>query len=153
MKISQKWISLFPTVLLVGMVAVLWPATRVRASERTANARSLKDIKAYCIDYTWATHTWRHVFARPGSWSGANPADYVKWYKTIGANVISRRGHADQSAEACLRPQNTGAGLEANSQGRQGSQPQLHHLADGEQTHVAGRGEFKDIQAGGLADG
>lgn len=74
--------------LLLAATGLLTPATSAQAGEPMAKVKTPKQIKAYCIDYNWATHTRRHMFASPGSWSAANPADYVKWYKTMGANVI-----------------------------------------------------------------
>lgn len=48
---------------------------------------SLKDIKAYCIDFNWGLGR-RPVFAKPGQWKDADPAKHVAWYKAIGTNVI-----------------------------------------------------------------
>ena len=50
---------------------------------------AIKDIKAYCIDFNWATTGGkRKPFASPGTWAKADPAQHVAWYKAIGANVI-----------------------------------------------------------------
>jgi len=42
-------------------------------------------IKAYSIDFNWVGG---RKFAPPGTWSNADPAEHVAWYKAIGANVI-----------------------------------------------------------------
>jgi uncharacterized lipoprotein YddW (UPF0748 family) len=52
-------------------------------------ASEIKDIKAYCLDFNWVNSARkRKPFAAPGTWSGADPAEHVAWYKAIGANVI-----------------------------------------------------------------
>lgn len=63
--------------LLVALPVMLRAAETQSASE--------SEIKAYCLDFNWGG---RRQFAKPGSWKNADPAEHVKWYKTIGANVI-----------------------------------------------------------------
>ncbi len=62
--------------------SALIPGTAATAGAAPATVR---DIKAYCLDFNWGA---RRAFARPGTWAGADPAKHVAWYKTIGANVI-----------------------------------------------------------------
>lgn len=58
-------------------------------AEAPPKASEIKDIKAYCIDFNWAaTGRKRKPFASPGTWAGADPAEHVAWYKTMGVNVI-----------------------------------------------------------------
>ena len=49
-----------------------------------ADPASIKDIKAYCLDFNWAGKSP----APPGLWKDADPAQHVAWYKAMGANVI-----------------------------------------------------------------
>ena len=46
-----------------------------------------KHIKAYCIDYNWGSGGV-HGFAKPGLWAEAEPEAHVKWYASLGCNVI-----------------------------------------------------------------
>ena len=41
-------------------------------------------IKAFCIDFNW----FRTIFAPPGHWADASPAEHVAWYHEMGANTI-----------------------------------------------------------------
>lgn len=41
-------------------------------------------IKAFSIDFNWV----KDRFAPPGTFSGADPATHVKWYKELGVNTI-----------------------------------------------------------------
>ncbi|MCH7226101.1 hypothetical protein [Haloferula sp. A504] len=52
---------------------------------RAAKPAVPDSIKSYCLDFNWGG---RRQFAAPGSWSQADPAQHVAWYKAIGANVI-----------------------------------------------------------------
>ena len=66
---------------IIGLASLV-PAT-------AAEPAAPKDIKAYCLDFNWAASgRKRKPFAKPGTWAGADPAQHVAWYKTIGANVI-----------------------------------------------------------------
>jgi hypothetical protein len=83
------------TAMIIGLAAVaLLSPINLKAHEgggeqtKPATA-SIKEIKAYCIDFNWAaTSRKRKPFAAPGAWASANPAEHVAWYKAIGANVI-----------------------------------------------------------------
>ena len=55
------------------------------SGQAAADAQSIREIKAYCLDFNWGG---RRTFARPGTWRDANPAAHVAWYKAMGANVI-----------------------------------------------------------------
>jgi len=44
-------------------------------------------LKAYCIDFNWANLGTGRV-SEPGLWADADPVEHVKWYKSLGANVI-----------------------------------------------------------------
>ena len=49
------------------------------------------NIRAYCIDFNWATDGQNravNAFAAPGAWADADPARHVAWYKQLGVNVI-----------------------------------------------------------------
>ena len=72
---------------LILVMAVTTSAAEPQAEGVPAASAKVEDIKAYCLDFNWAV-TWRRVFARPGSWAGADPASHVAWYKAMGANVI-----------------------------------------------------------------
>ncbi len=86
-----------PRELVLGL-SLAWMAcvfiTTVHAEtppavEKKTNAAEAKDIKSYCIDFNWQPTGRRgRPFAKPGQWSGADPAAHVAWYKAIGANVI-----------------------------------------------------------------
>lgn len=55
-------------------------------SELSASQPSkIEEIKSYCLDFNWGG---RRRFAKPGSWSNADPAEHVAWYKAMGVNVI-----------------------------------------------------------------
>jgi hypothetical protein len=44
-------------------------------------------IKAFCIDFNWGPGG-ENGFAGPGVWADADPAEHVRWYTGLGANVI-----------------------------------------------------------------
>lgn len=69
--------------MLVGSVMV-WPSIGVAEREST---HMNTNIKSYCLDFNWKTGN-QHVFADPGTWRDADPAEHVAWYKAVGANVI-----------------------------------------------------------------
>ena len=69
---------LIPTVIAASFI------TRALGEDTPADPASIKDIKAYCLDFNWRNN----AIAPPGSWKDADPAQHVAWYKTMGANVI-----------------------------------------------------------------
>jgi len=70
--------------LLAGAAALpLWRPGDARA------AATPKQIKAFCIDFNWHhARGERAVFAKPGRWADASPAEHVNWYHDLGANTI-----------------------------------------------------------------
>lgn len=54
-----------------------------------------KPVKAFCIDFNWGDKG----ASEPGLYAQADPAEHVRWYRDLGANVIqtfcvSYNGHA-----------------------------------------------------------
>jgi hypothetical protein len=79
---------LIAACLLLGAMGLASTA-EPKSDDVEANPASIKDIKAYCLDFNWAaTGRKRKPFASPGTWAGADPAEHVAWYKAMGANVI-----------------------------------------------------------------
>ena len=73
---------------LVLTSSLAWAVLGMAAPAVAAPAAT-DEIKAYCLDFNWApTHRRGKPFAKPGLWAGADPAEHVAWYKTMGANVI-----------------------------------------------------------------
>ena len=73
---------------LVLTCSLAWTVLGMAAPAAAAPAAT-DEIKAYCLDFNWApTHRRGKPFAKPGLWAGADPAEHVAWYKTMGANVI-----------------------------------------------------------------
>ncbi len=64
---------------------VAWLDKNGGKAARTDQPVEIEDIKAYCLDFNWGA---RRSFAKPGSWSKADPAAHVAWYKAMGVNVI-----------------------------------------------------------------
>ncbi|MCX6872930.1 MAG: hypothetical protein NTW21_03855 [Verrucomicrobia bacterium] len=93
---------------MIGAVSAAEP----QVTHAPVTPGNVKDIKAYCLDFTWAaTGRKRKPFAAPGTWAGADPAEHVAWYKAMGANVIqtfcaSNNGYACMYKEAdwLIRP-------------------------------------------------
>lgn len=49
------------------------------------------NIKAYCLDFNWATNSQNravNAFAAPGVWADADPKRHMAWYKQLGVNTI-----------------------------------------------------------------
>jgi hypothetical protein len=65
-------------ILFVASVTIPAQASR-------PNPDSIKQIKAYCLDFNWAG---RKGFAPSGTWKDADPAACVEWHKQVGSNVI-----------------------------------------------------------------
>jgi len=51
---------------------------------RPSSDRFPRPVKAFCIDFNW--HQGRA--APPGTYAHADPAEHVRWYRDLGANVI-----------------------------------------------------------------
>lgn len=76
----------FVSRILLGVALC---ASSVHPSLRAESAPEKEGIKAYCLDFNWAPTSRRgRPFAKPGTWSGADPAAHVAWYQEMGANVI-----------------------------------------------------------------
>jgi hypothetical protein len=47
-------------------------------------------IKSFDIDFNWLYDptTKRSQFAPPGHWADANPEEHIRWYGSLGANVV-----------------------------------------------------------------
>ena len=41
-------------------------------------------IKAFCLDFNWD----QGKFAHPGHWADADPEEHIRWYESLGANVV-----------------------------------------------------------------
>lgn len=78
--------------LALGLFVTLnvWaPIVRAEDAASAPDASSIKEIKAYCLDFNWVGSGRRKYFAPPGTWAKeADPAAHVAWYKQLGANVI-----------------------------------------------------------------
>ena len=72
-------------ILTVAVTVSLCAMTMV-AAEETSRADE-EGIKAYCIDFNWGPGG-PNAFTAPGIWADADPKEHVKWYKSLGANVI-----------------------------------------------------------------
>jgi len=70
--------------LIIAGVFVLGMQATMVCAEEASKLPDLKPIKAYCLDFNWD----KGFYAEPGTWAGADPAQHVAWYKTMGANVI-----------------------------------------------------------------
>lgn len=68
---------------IICMGAILIGLTLALGSDN----RAPEPIKAFCIDFNWG-EGGVNGFARPGLWADADPAEHVRWYKALGANVI-----------------------------------------------------------------
>ena len=53
----------------------------------TSQKTEIEEIRAYNIDFNWG-EGGPNGFAKPGLWADANPADHVRWYASMGCNVI-----------------------------------------------------------------
>jgi hypothetical protein len=74
---------------MIGTALAAEPGDASVSAAPASAPASVKDIKAYCLDFNWAaTGRKRKPFAAPGTWAGADPAAHVAWYKAMGANVI-----------------------------------------------------------------
>ena len=84
--LKMKTSSILLYLLLAGALTLLSPSS---VAQPPPKASELKAIKSYCLDFNWAaTGRKRKPFAAPGTWAGADPAQHVAWYKTMGVNVI-----------------------------------------------------------------
>ena len=45
------------------------------------------EIRAFCLDFNWRPGEPK-AFAAPGLWADASPAEHVRWYQDLGANLI-----------------------------------------------------------------
>jgi len=52
------------------------------------DAKRIKDIKAYCVDFNWEKPYGRPRLARLGAFADSDPARHFAWYKMLGVNVI-----------------------------------------------------------------
>jgi len=77
---KTKAIALFLAMVMVGVASAQTP----QAAKAAVDAKSIKDIKAYCIDFNW----WRRNLASPGGFANTDPAVHLAWYKMMGVNVI-----------------------------------------------------------------
>jgi len=68
-------LMLATTSLTLGQSPVPDPAT-------------MKDIKAYCLDFNWEGSGRKKKIADPGFMKDADPKAVVAWHKAIGSNVI-----------------------------------------------------------------
>ena len=93
MRMSQKTLVMILAVLLLSAV-VNAKSIEPRDDNRKSlslpksvldNPSTIKDIKAYCLDFNWAG---RKGFAPPGTWSKTDPKAHVAWNKAMGINVI-----------------------------------------------------------------
>ena len=72
-----------PLLLAILVTGAFWAA----ATRGVAQGESQTPIKAFCIDFNWGPKGI-NGFAGPGVWADASPADHVRWYEGLGANVI-----------------------------------------------------------------
>ena len=77
--------KIFVTQFLIPTVIAASFITSALGEGTPADPASIKDIKAYCLDFNWGG---KHV-AAPGSWKDADPAQHVAWYKAMGAKEPS----------------------------------------------------------------
>lgn len=64
---------------------VTWLKENGGSESGASQPSKIDEIKSYCLDFNWGG---RRRFAKPGSWSNADPAEHVAWYKAMGVNVI-----------------------------------------------------------------
>ncbi len=74
---DRMLLGVFVSVVLVAM----------GRSAIAADRNTPPPIKAFCIDFNWGPKGI-NGFAGPGVWADASPADHVRWYEGLGANVI-----------------------------------------------------------------
>lgn len=75
--------------LVASMIVAMVSHSPAQQPVPAPGAKRITDIKAYCLDFNWAAKGGkRKPFAKPGTWSGADPTEHVAWYKAMGANVI-----------------------------------------------------------------
>lgn len=58
------------------------------AASAVPDPATMKDIKAYCLDFNWQGGGRKKKIADPGHIKGVDPKAVVEWHKTIGSNVI-----------------------------------------------------------------
>jgi hypothetical protein len=58
------------------------------ATSPAPDPATIKEIKAYCLDFNWEGKGRKSRIAEPGFMKDADPAAVVAWHKTIGCNVI-----------------------------------------------------------------
>ena len=73
--------------LVLIVVGTAWADTPPKA-RKPVNAGSIKDIKAYCIDFNWEKPYGRPKLARLGVFAKTDPATHLAWYRMLGVNVI-----------------------------------------------------------------
>lgn len=77
-------------LLLVALSGCAANPAKDRNAKENIDAGTFNDIqgvKAFCIDFNWRPGGPKR-FAEPGLWADADPKEHVKWYKSLGANVI-----------------------------------------------------------------
>jgi hypothetical protein len=83
---TTSFFLLFSTAISLVVAA---RAEQPDTANKLPDPTTMKEIKAYCLDFNWApTNRRGRPFATPGQWAAADPAAHVEWYKAIGANVI-----------------------------------------------------------------
>jgi hypothetical protein len=74
---------------LAVVAGITEAANAVRSSARTTRTIAAPEqIKAFCIDFNWVHKKGRSMFAPPGHWADASPERHLRWYTTLGVNVI-----------------------------------------------------------------
>ena len=70
------------SILMILFIALLY-----NCSQKKNTSESIKQIKAYNLDFNWG-EGGPNAFAAPGLWAEASPEEHIKWYKDLGVNTI-----------------------------------------------------------------
>ena len=74
-------------VLFILSGCAKYPDANTKERDHSQPFEKNRQIKAFCIDFNWGPGG-PNAFAAPGLWADADPIEHVKWYKSLGANVI-----------------------------------------------------------------
>ena len=70
---------------LMGAASLPLISSLVRLSAQVPQpVRIPAQIKAFDIDFNWD----QGKFAQPGHWADADPEEHIRWYESLGANVV-----------------------------------------------------------------
>jgi uncharacterized lipoprotein YddW (UPF0748 family) len=72
------------TASALAFPALLTGCATGRKAGKPAAKGGRKAVKAFCIDFNWGDHG----ASEPGLYAQADPAEHVRWYQDLGANVI-----------------------------------------------------------------